>query len=557
MGGSNNSNIFRLILLFEFLSKCFLITLNENIANNLIKEPKYVSIPFKENIPYYRRYPSDYSPQDFLNDFFLNNLSVDISLGTPFQKITSFLNQESSCFKFTEKMKKKIETKINKRIIAYKPKKSLTFLLKKNSKLITAEDLFLFQNEKNKNISNNIHIPFNLDIDFGEIDEETEFISEIGLNSKFELNDNDCPNFLKQLKQGKIINENIFTLMYKNSYGGNIIIGDNIYNIYKDKYNKMNFFKVNVIQSKNSIKWNINFDSVYIYDKFNEGNKTLSNKKNEGKIYLPSKVHINLKIDQKIIIGTLEYKNMIDNLYFNKLINSNICKYDIISYNLKNYYIFSCTAILFATFESVFPEDNYFQEPIYHYMHFPSLIFNSNSLKYSFELKYDELFILLGERYYFMIIFDADQNNNNNHEWIIGEHFIKKHIFSYNIKSKKIEFYNEEQFNENYKDDDNDGKEGNEANEKYFGKNNSDVKSRNKAIFIIVLLGICFSTFCFYLGIKIKERRKKRANELRDEYEYVSARETKNSINSINKTKQEVELNIQFLTQNKTEENLQ
>ena len=557
MGGSNNSNIFRLILLFEFLSKCFLITLNENIANNLIKEPKYVSIPFKENIPYYRRYPSDYSPQDFLNDFFLNNLSVDISLGTPFQKITSFLNQESSCFKFTEKMKKKIENKINKRIIAYKPKKSLTFLLKKNSKLITAEDLFLFQNEINKNISNNIHIPFNLDIDFGEIDEETEFISEIGLNSKFELNDNDCPNFLKQLKQGKIINENIFTLMYKNSYGGNIIIKDNIYNINKDKYNKMNFFKVNVIQSKNGIKWNIYFDSVYIYDKFNEGNKTLSNKKNEGKIYLPSKVHINLKIDQKIIIGTLEYKNMIDNLYFNKLINSNICKYDIISYNLKNYYIFSCTAILFATFESVFPEDNYFQEPIYHYMHFPSLIFNSNSLKYSFELKYDELFILLGERYYFMIIFDADQNNNNNHEWVIGEHFIKKHIFSYNIKSKKIEFYNEEQFNENYKDDDNDGKEGNEANEKYFGKNNSDVKSRNKAIFIIVLLGICFSTFCFYLGIKIKERRKKRANELRDEYEYVSARETKNSINSINKTKQEVELNIQFLTQNKTEENLQ
>ena len=557
MGGSNNSNIFRLILLFEFLSKCFLITLNENIANNLIKEPKYVSIPFKENIPYYRRYPSDYSPQDFLNDFFLNNLSVDISLGTPFQKITSFLNQESSCFKFTEKMKKKIETKINKRIIAYKPKKSLTFLLKKNSKLITAEDLFLFQNEINKNISNNIHIPFNLDIDFGEIDEETEFISEIGLNSKFELNDNDCPNFLKQLKQGKIINENIFTLMYKNSYGGNIIIGDNIYNIYKDKYNKMNFFKVNVIQSKNGIKWNIYFDNVYIYDKYNEGNKTLSNKKNEGKIFLPSKVHINLKIDQKIIIGTLEYKNMIDNLYFNKLINSNICKYDIISYNLKNYYIFSCTAILFATFESVNPDDNYYQEPIFHYMHFPSLIFNSDSLKYSFELKYDELFILLGERYYFMIIFDADQNNNNNHEWIIGEHFIKKHIFSYNIKSKKIEFYNEEQFNENYKDDDNDGKEGNEANEKYFGKNNSDVKSRNKVILIIILFGICISTFCFYLGIKIKEKRKKRANELRDEYEYVSARETKNSINSINKTKQEVELNIQFLTQNKTEENLQ
>jgi hypothetical protein len=246
---------------------------------------------------------------------------------------------------------------------------------------------------------------------------------------------------------------------------------------------------------------------------------------------------------------------MIDNLYFNKLIKSNICKYEIVPFNSRNYYIYSCTALLFATFESVYPDDDFYQEPIYHYLHFPSLIFQSDTLKYSFELKYEDLFQLSGGRFYFMVIFDSDEENKNSQEWTIGEQFIKKHTFSFNIDRKSILFYNEKQFNDNFEEND------------AIEYDNLE-KKENKNIFIIILIvaGICFSILSFYLGIKIRERRKKRANELRDEYEYISERETNNiSINSANNYKnrisknekniKEIELNIQYLTQGQNEEN--
>jgi hypothetical protein len=159
-----------------------------------------------------------------------------------------------------------------------------------------------------------------------------------------------------------------------------------------------------------------------------------------------------------------------------------------------------------------------------------------------------------------MVIFDSDEENKNSQEWTIGEQFIKKHTFSFNIDRKSILFYNEKQFNDKF-----------EENDIIEGINENDILSKrdNKNIFIIIILivgAICFSILSFYLGIKIRERRKKRANELRDEYEYISERETNNiSINSANNYKnrisknekniKEIELNIQYLTQGQNEEN--
>ena len=551
MGELMNSLNLRIILLFAIIKNSLFLEKNEK-NKKTIYESKYISLPFNQKNPYYRRYPPNYSSVNFINDFFTNNLLVDMNLGTPIQDINLVLKPSSSCFTFMEKMR---SNNINKNTISkYIPKKSLTFLLNKNNRGMTAEDLFLFKDENNKNIFNNIHIPFSLDLDLGEINEETEFIGELGLNSKFGLNDKNCPNFMSELKKKKDIKEKIFSLVYKYETKGNLFIGNSLYNIDGDKYKKNNFFKINVIKDKNGVKWNINFDKIYIRDLYLEGNNTLSNKANEGKIYLNTK-QVNIKLDQKIMIGTSEYKKMIDNLYFNKLIKSNICKYEIVPFNSRNYYIYSCTALLFATFESVYPDDDYYQEPIYHYLHFPSLIFQSDTLKYSFELKYEQLFHLLGQRFYFMVIFDSDEENKNSQEWTIGEQFIKKHTFSFNIDKKSILFYNEKKFNDNF--------EENDAIE--YDKSG---KKDSKKIFIIILIvaGICFSILSFYLGIKIRERRKKRANELRDEYEYISERETNNiSINSANNYKnrisknekniKEIELNIQYLTQGQNEEN--
>ena len=200
----------RMILFISIIPNSLFLEKNENNIKS-IYEAKYISLPFKQKNPYYRRYPPNYSSTNFINDFFTNNLLVDMHLGTPIQDINLVLNPSSSCFTFIEKMK---SNNINKnKLRKYTPKKSLTFLLNKNSKDMTAEDLFLFKDENNKNILKNIHIPFSLDLDLGEINEETEFIGELGLNSKFGLNDRNCPNFMSELKKKKNIKEKIFSLV--------------------------------------------------------------------------------------------------------------------------------------------------------------------------------------------------------------------------------------------------------------------------------------------------------------------------------------------------------
>ena len=549
----NNIKNIRILFLFLSITKCFLLNNKEKISFESKKDSKYISISFKENNIYYRRYPKQYSSYDFLNDFFLNNLSLDLFIGTPSQEVNSFLTLENSCFKFIEKdkYKKNLNNNYYYRIKTFSPKKSMTFLLNKNNKAIIAEDLFLFKSENNKNLTNGIHIPFNIDFNSGEINEEMEFINELGLNSPFFLDNKDCPNFIKELKKNKLIKEEIYSLVYKSDTQGTFYIGDNLYNINEDKYNKNNFFNINSIQNKNGIKWNINFDRIYIHDKFLAGNNTISYKDNGGKINLTMNTVVNLKIDQKITIGTTEYKKMIDDLYFNYLIQLNICKRELVNYNSKNYFVYSCTALKFATFESLDPDDYYYSEPIYHYEHFPCLIFYSNNLNYSFELKHEDLFQLSGERYYFMIVFESEPLNKNYQEWIIGEHFIKKHIFSYNINTKKMWFYNEKTFNLNFKENDDDDSNDVKGKENIIMK-----KEKNNTILILlIILVVCFSFISFYFGIKLRERRKKKANELVDEYEYVSERETRNlSINSINKndlsknnkTNYEIEMNTKI-----------
>ena len=146
-----------------------------------------------------------------------------------------------------------------------------------------------------------------------------------------------------------------------------------------------------------------------------------------------------------------------------------------------------------------------------------------------------------------MVIFETEQQRGSA-EWVIGEHFIKNNIFSFNINDKKLMFYNEKFINENFEEGDND---------KINQKNSKKEKNKNIVIILLVIVVICFIVFSLYLLNKIKERRKKKANELRDEYEYFSERENnKSSINSIYKDKnsifkkgkinQEIELNFQI-----------
>ena len=147
-----------------------------------------------------------------------------------------------------------------------------------------------------------------------------------------------------------------------------------------------------------------------------------------------------------------------------------------------------------------------------------------------------------------MIIFEIESQKRNE-EWVIGEHFIKNHIFSFNINDKKMLFYNEKLLNENLEESDIDN------NDNINKENLKKEKNKNIIIILLVIVIICFIIFSFYLVNKIKKGRKKKANELIDEYEYFSEiKNNQNFKNSLNRDKndiykkeksnQEIELNF-------------
>ena len=52
-------------------------------------------------------------------------------------------------------------------------------------------------------------------------------------------------------------------------------------------------------------------------------------------------------------------------------------------------------------------------------------------------------------------------------------------------------------------------------------------------VYIIIIILFCaFVILAFYLGMKFKESRKKRANELKDDYDYASYENNDESINN-------------------------
>ena len=124
---------------------------------------------------------------------------------------------------------------------------------------------------------------------------------------------------------------------------------------------------------------------------------------------------------------------------------------------------------------------------------------------YTFNLTYNDLFIKLNNKYYFLIVF----NNKISQEWVLGELFIKKYNIIFDENSESISLYTYFTSNKKKKDkkDENNGTKG----------NNSLLKT---LIFIFFCSTIILSILLYNFILKFP--RKKRANELDETFEYNS-----------------------------------
>ena len=439
-----------------------------NFLYIITKEKNLVVIPFSlRKINYFSNYNSTY----FLNDYIFNNILLNLNIGTPIQNVSSKIELNTNCFLMQiNNSDNPYDTNL------YSPRFSSS-IIKRTSKLFKEALSF---NNHNESYLIDFQIP-NLDskANFSDYD----YISVIGLD--IPQTEGNCPNFFKSLKKQNLIDKFIWTIEYINDNEGNLVIGEDLSVYNSNKYSQDNYYTTYTF-----LTYLLQFDSVYINDKYSE------NKDNN--FYYINMTQSTIATNYGLIIGPHAYKILIDKLFFNDLIENNICKCDIVryEYNKKShagldYFVYSCDDKQFTD-----KNNDYFNK-------FPELIFSLKNLEHNFIFTNKDLFKHINDKYYFLVLF---QTNYDVKEivWYLGEPFFKPYTLSLNFDAKTIGFYF-----------------------KIESEHKNDEDNRNKKlIFIIsiiaeVIVAIGLIIFIIILVKKIREKRKNRLNEIPDDnYDY-------------------------------------
>ena len=275
----------------------------------------------------------------------------------------------------------------------------------------------------------------------------------------------------------------------ENDYDVSILIGENPHEYNKEKYNLKNYVTAKTLNWMFQKEWILEFQNYY-YNR--NGSKILF------KIHKESEIKGIFWFHLEYIIGIGDYYKSIKKDYFDNYKNE--CKANLVEY----YIIFTC--------EKNFSTEN-----------FPTLYFYQEEFNYTFELTHKDLFKVIGDKKYFLIIFDKV----SNYPWKFGKLFMNKYLFNFDTDQSKIGFY----------------KDLNNNNSKGYNIQN-----------LIVILGIIWSVLLiitaigfFFLGKFVyKKKRRKRFNEIDDKYEYNQKQIEETFTNNSNDYNLGVNLNNNF-----------
>lgn len=140
---------------------------------------------------------------------------------------------------------------------------------------------------------------------------------------------------------------------------------------------------------------------------------------------------------------------------------------------------------------------------------------NSKEFNYTFEISKDDLFQIEGNYVFFKILFFIEDFDI----WVLGKPFSLKYQFVFSPETKQIGIYN--------------------PNFVYEKPKKTWNKKKFWLVFTIIILSIAFTILGIIIGKKIYGlKRKQKANELMDDFEYVSSKDKNNNpenkINDIN-----------------------
>ena len=457
--------------------------------------------------------------QDYLSKIYSSHLYTNFIIGSNKEEIKAVINMSqigffiydnaydyNSSSSFNQEFKIKSYYKKNYEegylandtlcLIPYKEKQDINNLPINNCNNFGKVNFSLLKS-KQKDIENNIYEKYGI-IGLQQNDVQDEYI---------------MPLFIKSLKNTDMINSHTFSFNFINNTKsgeneGYILLGD-------EEFDEDNGFLTRTIsQSKyGQVFWNLVFSKVIIgvndYLDTSEDNQLRNFEIKDAQLIG----------DLPYIIGVKEYKTYINYNFFQELVMKDICILKNILIN-EDYSTYVCDS-----------KSDLFKEKFNN--SFPKLYFQHNELNKTFILDKYDLFCYNNinksdSNIYFLVIFPNKDEPYRNPEfpggtiikrWMLGIPFLKKYKLTFNSDNRMITYY--EKFN---------NKNGNNDNEKNGINENNDNKQNlignNKYTWIYIIIIAFLLVIFFVLGILfhkniIKLPRKKKANELEDDYEYI------------------------------------
>ena len=397
--------------------------------------------------------------ENYYNLLKKNKIYFNIKIGTPFQNLPIYIKLSQYPFYISSNLINSNKIKT----FNVNNSKSFNFNNYSEHSYIGQEYINNLYGNDIININNEIYYNFDF-ILVTEMDNNLTESGVLGLKlGKTFIDTIDRTNFIYQLKQKGIINNYYFSIIYKNENEGKLYIGAPLYDILKNKYDIYNYIQVNSIyDSKFGILdlFSFEIDCVYI-------DNYLINNSNE-------KIVSVFDIESYFYLAGNSFREFYEERFFNKLIDNKKC--------IKNSP--NQTGLTFFICDFDINLNN-----------FPSINLYIKTMNYNFTLDKNDLFYKNGNKLFFILGF-----LNYYEKILLGKYFFKKYPTTFNQDSKKIGFY----INNNLKD--------NKKRKEYFFIN-----------FILLILILIILIFIFFYLFRLINKRKKKAFELFDDYEYKTS----------------------------------
>ena len=323
---------------------------------------------------------------------FSNNLISQIEIGYPKQKINIYLSSKDYEFYIEENLTNESYYNYNKSSFSKKKSNEMEFFDSPYYSGFYMQDIFTFKNTNNSEIAIN---NFSFILSNNLIGKG---YSTIGLNY-YNPSDDYNINFLKQLKEKKVISNYTWNLKYLDNNNGIITFGS-FPHMYNNLFLKENLRFTSTSFNENNLDWNIFFDKII----FNN---------NKEQIIFKGSTICELNLERDLIKAPFEYKFIFIKYIFNQ------SKCEEVNLNTNIFYVCDKKTKIYKL---------------------PSIQFKSRDLNFTFEMTYKDLFKEINGKLFFLIYFNKLDKNQFKF-WILGKPFIKKYQFIFEQEKRLVGFY--------------------------------------------------------------------------------------------------------------------